>query len=195
MPTAIADTSRRTAVRVAGVMFLFSLIVPLLNWALVLSRLIVEDDAIATVDNIVANESLFRLGIAVELVMSVGLVVLAVALYSILATTSRHLALLALVWKVAEATLSAAIVLASLFALQMLDETASMGGVATGQLQASVGFILSEHKVLYSTRTSHSRRSTSSEVGRRASIGTSRSMPAAMVAMSSRPAEPAPPTS
>jgi hypothetical protein len=40
MTARIVDTSQRKAARVAGFMFLFSLIVPLLNWTFVLSKLI-----------------------------------------------------------------------------------------------------------------------------------------------------------
>ncbi|MEE8398022.1 MAG: hypothetical protein V3S89_03385, partial [Desulfobacterales bacterium] len=56
----IVDTSQHRAARVAGFMFLFSFIVPTLNWLLVLSRLSVAQDAVATARNIMANAFLFR---------------------------------------------------------------------------------------------------------------------------------------
>jgi hypothetical protein len=139
------ESGQGKAVKLAGIMFLFSFIVPTLNWALVLSRLVEPDDAVATANTIVANESLFRVGITIELVMSVGLVVLGVALYSILKNVAKNLAQLALAFKVVEATLSAAIVLASLFALQMLVGASSSTGLADHQLLASLGFLLCAH--------------------------------------------------
>ena len=99
MNATIIDTSQRKAARVAGFMFLFSFIVPTLNWACVLSKFIVEDNVIATANNIIANELLYRIGITVEIIMSVGLVVLALALYIILKPVNRNLALLGLFWQ------------------------------------------------------------------------------------------------
>ena len=43
-----ADTSQRKAARIAGLLFLFSLMIPLLNWTLVLSKFIVAENAIDT---------------------------------------------------------------------------------------------------------------------------------------------------
>jgi len=146
----IADTSQRKAARVAGFMFLFSLIVPLLNWTFVLSKLIVAENVLATANNIMANELLFRIGITIELVMSVGLIVLALALYKILKPVNRNLALLALLWKLVEATIAAAIVLVSFIALQVLNGDAYLAVFTPEQLQVPVGLILNAHFAIYS---------------------------------------------
>jgi len=146
----IVDTSQRKVVRVAGFMFLFSLIVPLLNWTFILSKLIVAENVIATANNIMANELLFRIGISIELIMSVGLIVLALALYIILKPVNKNLALLALLWKLAEAIIVAVIVLISFIALQILNGEAYLTVFTLEQLQAPVGFLLNEHTVLYS---------------------------------------------
>jgi hypothetical protein len=142
----IIDTSQRKAARVAGFMFLFSLIVPSLNWALVLSTLIVKDNVIATTKNIMANESLFRIGITIELIMAVGLVVLGMALYTLFKTVNKSLALLALCWKLVESSLAAIIVLVSFIALQMSNGDA----LSQEQMQAPVGLILSAHTSIFS---------------------------------------------
>jgi len=131
-------------------MFLFSLIVPLLNWTFVLSKLIVAENVIATANNIMANELLFRIGITIELIMSVGLIVLALALYIILKPVNKNLALLALLWKLAEAIIVAVIVLVSFIALQILNGEAYLTAFTLEQLQTPVGFLLNEHTVLYS---------------------------------------------
>ncbi len=70
------DISQRKAARVAGFMFLFSLIVPLLNWIFVYSKLIVAENVIATANNIMANEFLFRIGIINDLITLAVIVVL-----------------------------------------------------------------------------------------------------------------------
>ena len=131
-------------------MFLFSLVIPTLNYAFVLSPLIVADDPIATAGNILANELLFRIGLTIELIMSVGLVVLAVALYHVLHSVGRGLALLALLWKIVEVVMAAAIVLISLAALQAASGATDLPAESSGMLLAPVGLLLNAHTVLYS---------------------------------------------
>jgi hypothetical protein len=146
----ITDRSLHKAVKVAGFMFLFSLIVPSLNWAFVLSKFIVAENAIATANNIMANEFLFRIGNVIELIMSVGLIVLALALYIILKPVNKNLALLALLLKLVEATIVAVIVLISFIALQVLSGKAYLTVLTPGQLLSPVGFFLNVHTTLYS---------------------------------------------
>ncbi len=146
----IIDTSQRKAAKVAGFMFLFSFIVPTLNWAFVLSKFIVAENVISTAKNIMANELLFRIGITIEMIMSVGLIVLALALYIILKPVNRNLALLGLLWKLAEAIVVAVIVLVSFVALQILNSGAYLTVFTPEQLEAPVGLILNVHTVLYS---------------------------------------------
>ncbi|MCM1986892.1 DUF4386 domain-containing protein [Methanococcoides seepicolus] len=150
MTNSITDTSQRKAVRVAGFMFLFSLMVPFFNWTFVLSKLIVAENVMATANNIVANQLLFRIGMTIELIMSAGLIVLALALYIILKPVNKNLALLALLWKLVEATIAAAIVLVSFIALQFLNGDAYVTVFTPEQLQVLVGFLLNEHTALYS---------------------------------------------
>jgi hypothetical protein len=150
MTARIVDTSQRKAARVAGFMFLFSLIVPLLNWTFVLSKLIVAENVIATANNIMANELLFRIGITIELIMSVGLIVLALALYIILKPVNKNLALLALLLKLVEATIVVAIVLVSFITLQILNGEAYLTAFTLEQLQVPVGLILNSHTAIYS---------------------------------------------
>ena len=142
--------SQPKAVKVAGFMFLFSFIVPTLNWIFLLSKLIVAENFIATANNIMANEFQFGVGISVELIMSVGLIVLGLALYIILKPVNRNLALLALLLKLTEATIAAAIVLVSFIALQFLNGGVYLKVFTPEQLQAPVGFILNTHSALYS---------------------------------------------
>ncbi len=148
--TKIVDTSQRKAVRVAGFMFLFSLIVPSLNWAFILSKLVVAENVIATANNIMANEFQFRVGITIELIMSVGLVVLGLALYIVLKPVNKNFALLALLLKLVEATIAAGIVLVSFIALQVLNEGGYIAIFTPEQLQVPVGLILNVHTAVFS---------------------------------------------
>jgi len=146
----IVDTSQRKAARVAGFMFLFAFIVPTLNWAFVLSKFIVAENVMATAKNIMANELLFRIGITIELIMSVGLVVLATALYIILKPVNKSLALLGLSLKLVEAAIVAAIVLVTFIALQILNGQAYVTAFTPEQLQVPIGFLLNAHTAIYS---------------------------------------------
>jgi hypothetical protein len=148
--TRIIDASQHKAARVAGFMFLFSFIVPTLNWVLVLSTLIDAKNVMATAENIMANQFLFRIGISIELIMSVGLIVLGLALYTILKPVNKNLALLALLWKLVEAGLAAAIVLLSFVALPILIGDAHVKAFNTEQIRATVGLFLKAHNAAYS---------------------------------------------
>ncbi len=90
------EESQRKAAKVAGLMFLFIVIGWTLNWTFVDSKLIVAGNVTATVNNIMANELLFRIGITDELIFSFSGVVLALALYILLKPVNKNLALLAL---------------------------------------------------------------------------------------------------
>lgn len=114
----LLDSSQAKAARLSGFMFLLALIVPTLNWAFVLSGFKDADNALDTVKNIMANETIFRMGLAIELFMSVSLVILGWALYNLLKPINNKLALLALLLKLAEATLMAVTVLIPFIALQ-----------------------------------------------------------------------------
>jgi len=142
--------SLHKAARIAGFMFLFAFIVPTLNWALVLSKFNVANNALATTNNIMANEFLFRMGLTIELIMSFGLIVLALALFIILKTVNKSLALFALLLKVVEATLAAVIVLVSFIALQILNSEVHPASFALEHLQFPAGLILNSHTSLFS---------------------------------------------
>jgi hypothetical protein len=141
--------AQRKAAKIAGLMFLLSLIIPMLNWSFVLSRFVVAENAIATGNNIMANEFQFRFGITIELFMAVGLIVLALALYVILKPINKNLALFALLLKTVEATLVAAIVVVSLIALQVLSGDTYLAILLPEQLHVPIGFLFNQHTALY----------------------------------------------
>ena len=144
----ISDKSQRLAVKVAGFMFLFAFIVPTINWALVLSKFNVAENAIATANNIMANEFLFRIGISIELFMSIGLIVLGLALYIILKEVNKSFALLALSLKLAEATIMAVTVLVPFIALQILNTDTQLIPLTQEQLQFPIGIIFNSHTTI-----------------------------------------------
>jgi Domain of unknown function (DUF4386) len=89
------DKSQRTAARIVGLAFPISFaIVVAVNFG-IFARLIVSGNPAETPRNILAHETLFRIGVAGDIAYCVGTVVLLTALYVILKPVSQNLALLA----------------------------------------------------------------------------------------------------
>src|SRR5713101_5300805 len=89
------DESQRAAARIAGLACLISFFtVVAVNFG-IFARLTIRGNPAETTRNILAHETLFRIGIAGNLVYCVGVVVLLTALYVILKPVSQNLALLA----------------------------------------------------------------------------------------------------
>ena len=150
MANLVFNTTLQKAVKFAGLFFLLNLIVPLLNWSLVLSKFTVAENVQATTNNIMANELLFRFGITIELFMSVGLIILAVLLYIILKPINKSLAMIALFLKLTEATLMAVTVLIPFIALQVSNDQSSQIVFTLEQLQFAIGSIFYAHTAITS---------------------------------------------
>lgn len=142
--------SRPKVIKIAGFIFIFAFIIPTLNWTLLLSKLNVPGNAIATVNNILQNEVIFRLGITIELFLSIGLVILGLALYSILKSADKNLAMLGLFLKLIEAALMAVTVLIPFIALQNLKTGEQSSVLMLDQLQTTLGLIINSHMAITS---------------------------------------------
>jgi hypothetical protein len=90
------DSTKKQA-RVAGLLYLLGAIIAPIGLMLIPSRLIVGGDAAATADNIRASESLFRIGIASELIHQVIFIFLVLALYRLFKVVDQNLAALMVV--------------------------------------------------------------------------------------------------
>jgi hypothetical protein len=90
------DSTKKQA-RVAGLLYLLGAIIAPIGLLLIPSRLIVGGDAAATADNIRASESLFRIGIASELIHQVIFIFLVLALYRLFKVVDQNLAALIVV--------------------------------------------------------------------------------------------------
>ena len=126
--------------RVAGLSYLITIMLGIFSVNFIASSLIVPGDGAATISNIVSNEMLFRIGIASEILMYVLVILLSLALYVVLKSVNRNLALLALLWRVTEAIIGGATtVLSGLIPLLLLNSETVF---ETEQLQALVGLFL-----------------------------------------------------
>jgi len=89
------ETSPQAYARLAGLLYLFIIVAGFFAEVSVRSKLIVSGDAAATATNIMAHESLFRVGGAGEILMLVCDVTLALIFYVLLRPVDKNLALLA----------------------------------------------------------------------------------------------------
>jgi hypothetical protein len=110
-----ADTliSKRIT-KFAGISFLLSLFVPMLNWILVNSKIIVLINPSETLNRVRAYELLFRIGLVNDFLTSVIAIVLAVILYILLNRVNKAWALIAFSLKTIEGVLMATISLCNL---------------------------------------------------------------------------------
>ena len=90
------DKPQRTAARVAGLAYLISFFTVIAVNFGVFARLIIRGNPMETARNILANETLFRIGVAGDILYCVGVVVLLTALYVILKPVSQNLSLVVL---------------------------------------------------------------------------------------------------
>ena len=93
-------------------------------------------NAAATAANILAHQSLFRLGLAADLAAMAGEVILALLFYELFWPVSRSLALLVAFFRIMWAAIYAANSLTHLAPLYFLGGASYLSGFTTGQLQA-----------------------------------------------------------
>src|ERR1700733_12549331 len=76
--------------RFAGLLYVLLSIVGFFAMEYVPSKLIVHGNASATASNIAASETLFRLGIAAQLISQAGFILVVLALYDLLKGVNRR---------------------------------------------------------------------------------------------------------
>jgi len=126
--------------RVAGLAYLLVIMLGIFCVSYIDTRIIVLDDNAATADNIMNNELQFRISVASEIIMYLLVILLSHALYVTLKSVNRNLALLALLWRIAEAIIGAGVaVLTGFVPLLLLNNKAAF---QQEQLQAFLGLFL-----------------------------------------------------
>ncbi len=140
MTSHATDRSLPAYARVAGLAYIVVILLGIFGVGFIEPSLVVPGDDAATVNNIMAKEWLFRIGIASEIMMFALVVLLSWALYVILKTVNRNLALLALLWRLGEAIIGGGVtVLSGLIPLLILNSETVLEG---DQLHALVGMFL-----------------------------------------------------
>ena len=139
------DSSQRTAARVAGFVLLLLMAAGFFSQAYVPGQIIVAGDAAATARNIVASEQLFRIGIAADVLIFAADIVMAVAFYVLLKKVNPGLALLALLWRTAQATIMAMNGLSFLTASSVLSGSGTAAALSPDQLQELANTYVGAH--------------------------------------------------
>lgn len=122
--------------RIAGVLYLVIFIVYPLSSFIGKASILVAGDAAATANNILASESLFRLGIAGEVVIFLVEIILAGIFYEMLKPVSTALSLSAAFSRLAEAIIQAVNLLPSILALLLVSGTGYLTVFGAEQLNA-----------------------------------------------------------
>jgi hypothetical protein len=102
MTTAPIEPTQRKAARVVGILYLLQMATGVFGEIFVRGRLMVGGDATRTAQNIMADERLFRLSVAGDLLTYISVIVLIWAFYILVRPIDRSLALLALFFRLVE---------------------------------------------------------------------------------------------
>ncbi|HYJ62768.1 MAG TPA: DUF4386 domain-containing protein [Parafilimonas sp.] len=133
-----AISSESKAARLAGLLYLVAMATGLFAEFYVRfpSTLVVSGDAAKTASNIIANEQLYRIGIANNIITFAIDVVLIWALYILLRPVNRNLALLAVFFRLAETTMACFAIIHSYVAMQLVSEADHSKAFDANQIQA-----------------------------------------------------------
>jgi len=129
--------------RIAGFIYLAAMALSIFAQMFILDRIVLEGDAAATAHNILASEGLFRLGIAIDVVIFASDVVIAWAFYELLKAVDGSLALLGAFLRVADGAILAVTAFSALITLRLLSGAAYLRGIDVSQLQGLARLFIS----------------------------------------------------
>jgi hypothetical protein len=143
------DESQRTAARIAGLAFPISFAtVVAVNFG-IFARLIVRGNPAETARNILAHETLFRIGVAGDMAYCVGVVVLLTALYVILKPVGQTLALIAACGRLVHGLTWILVTLNLFTVLRLLSDADYSRAFGPDQLAALARLYLSGYDAYY----------------------------------------------
>jgi hypothetical protein len=111
------------------------------------SLLVVQGDAVATANNIIASESLFRIGMVINLFSPILMILVVLALYQLLKFVNKSMALLMIMFVLVGAPIAMLAELNQLAVLQLLSDADYLSVFTTAQVNALVMFFLDLHRL------------------------------------------------
>jgi len=142
MTSLIADLSQRKAVTVLRILYPIWFVVGLFSVMYVPSTLIVPGDATTTANNIMANELLFRMGIAGSLIVQLIQILVVLVLYKLLKPVNKNYAVLMVVFALIGIPISMLNTLNRVAALVLLNGADFLEVFGVDQLHALVMLFL-----------------------------------------------------
>jgi hypothetical protein len=143
------EPSQRKAAIIVGICLFFGQIPAIFAEFFVSSRLIDYDNAAVTARNIIEHETLFRLGIASNLVVFMADVVLIAALFVILERVNRNLALAAAFFRLVETAILVVVSLNDLAVLRILSGAGYLQAFEPERLAGMARLAISAHSDAY----------------------------------------------
>lgn len=140
-----AETPLLVQARLAGLLYLIIIAFGIFSEVFVRSGLVVAGDASATATNVLASESLYRIGFASDSIMLLSDVAIAVLFYVLLAPVNKTLALVAAAFRLAQAAILGLNLLNYYAPLLLLTNTGYSAAFETDQLHALVMLFLDMH--------------------------------------------------
>ena len=144
MTTHTSEISPLRYARLAGLLYLLVIPLGIFGGLYVSSQLIVPGDAAATAENLLASESLYRLGIVSDLLASVDMVLVVLVLYTLLKPIHRTMSLLMVNFVLIGAAIAILNQLNQFAALQLLQAD-DLRAFTPEQLQALAVMFLRLH--------------------------------------------------
>ncbi|NJN19301.1 MAG: DUF4386 domain-containing protein [Oscillochloris sp.] len=141
--------SPQRAARIAGVLYLVIIGAGMFAEFFVRSELIVTDEPAVTAANVIAAEGMFRAGIAADLLMIVSDIIVGLIFYVLLRPISQALALLAALFRLAQAAILGINLLNLFIGLELARPVGAAGALGVEQSQALALVFFRAHSVGY----------------------------------------------
>lgn len=136
-------SEQANAAKAVGAIYILAMATSMFAELYARGPLIVPGDAARTAANIVASEGLFRMATVIHILTFASDAAVAVALYVILRSVNRNLALLAAFWRVADCAILAVNMVCDFAILRLLSDAAYLRPFEQEQLQALASLVLS----------------------------------------------------
>jgi len=136
--------------RIAGILYLYIIAAGTFAQLFVRATLIVSTDAEATANNIIANETLFRIGFSAELLHLAFDVIVAVIFFVLFKSIDRTIALLTAFMRLSCDIILAVASLSHFLALKVLENPDYLNSIPSDQLHTIVLLVMKLHGDAYS---------------------------------------------
>ena len=145
----VRSSPRFGSARTAGLLYLAIIVCGLFAEVGVRSRLIEQGDPTATAANILEHPTLFRAGIAADIVMLLCDVAIAVMLYQLLRPISRTLSLVAAAFRMTQTAVLGLNLLSMFQALRIIDDADYLDTFGSDRVEALALLSLDAHRYGY----------------------------------------------